>query len=324
MSKVKYYYDTETLSYRKIEPKKGKVFGLVVLYLLSVMVVSVAMLIIYLSIPDLETPKEKAYKRELQNMELQYESLNRKMNQVADVLENLEDRDDNIYRVYFGANPISKEQRKAGFGGVNRYQSLEGFNNSDLIMKTSKRLDELTKRIVVHSKSLEEIYEMAKTKEDKLSSIPAIQPVKNEDLTRMASGYGMRIHPIYGHRKMHNGMDFSAPVGTPVYATGNAKVKKAKFVSGFGNLIILDHGYGMETYYAHLDGFEVREGQEVVRGEHIGYVGDTGRSTAPHLHYEVRRNGRPVNPINYYYNDLTAEEYDLMMERALQENQSLD
>jgi len=324
MSKVKYYYDTETLSYRKIEPKKGKIFGLLILYVLSVMVVSVALLIVYLSIPDLETPKEKAYKRELQNMQLQYESLNRKMNQVADVLDNLEDRDDNIYRVYFGANPISKEQRKAGFGGVNRYQELEGFNNSDLIIESAKRMDQLTKRIVVHSKSLEEIYEMAKTKEDKLASIPAVQPVKNEELTRMASGYGMRIHPIYGHRRMHSGMDFSAPVGTPVYATGNAKVKKAKASGAYGNLIVLDHGYGIETYYAHLDGYNVKVGQEVVRGELIGYVGDTGRSTAPHLHYEVRRNGKPVNPINYYYNDLTAEEYDLMMSRALQENQSLD
>lgn len=324
MSKVKYYYDTETLSYRKIEPKKGKAFGIVVLFVLSVMLVSVALLITYLSIPDLETPKEKAYKRELQHMELQFESLNRKMNQVTEVLHNLEDRDDNIYRVYFGANPISKEQRKAGFGGVNRYQSLEGYNNSALIIESAKQMDELTKRIVVHSKSLDEIYEMAKNKEDKLASIPAVQPVKNEELTRMASGYGMRIHPIYGHRRMHNGMDFSAPVGTPVYATGNAKVKQAKTSGAFGKLIILDHGYGIETYYAHLDGFNVRAGQEVVRGEHIGYVGDTGRSTAPHLHYEVRRNGRAVNPINYYYNDLTSEEYDLMMNRALQENQSLD
>ncbi|MGM0636443.1 MAG: M23 family metallopeptidase [Bacteroidota bacterium] len=324
MSKVKYYYDTETLSYRKIEPKKGKTLGITLLFILGVMVVSVLLLIVYLNIPNLETPKEKAYKRELKNMELQYELLNKKMDQAVAVLENLEERDDNIYRVYFEANPISTEQRKAGFGGVNRYQSLEGFNNSDLIINTSKRLDQLSKRIVVHSKSLDEITELAENKEELLSNMPAIQPVKNNDLKRMASGYGMRMHPIYKHRRMHNGMDFSAPTGTPVYATGNARVKKAKKSGGFGNLIILDHGFGVETYYAHLDEFAVRYNEEVKRGEIIGYIGNSGRSTAPHLHYEVRRNDKPVNPINYYFNDLTAEEYDIMMNQASQENQSLD
>lgn len=325
MSKVKYYYDTETLSYRKIEPKKGKAFGLVLLYLVSVLFSAVVLFLIYLNIPDLETPKEKAYKRELQQMQLQYTILNRKMDDVVSVVESLEERDDKIYRVYFEANPISKEQRKAGFGGVNRYKDLEGFDNSKLVINTSKRLDELTKRVVVHSKSLDEINALAENKEALLASIPAIQPVKNEDLNRMASGFGMRMDPIYKIRKMHSGMDFSAPVGTEVFATGEATVKDIqRNKGGYGNLIILDHGFGIETYYAHLSEFNVRKNQKVSRGEVIGYVGNTGKSSGPHLHYEVRRNGRPVNPINYYYNDLTAEDYSIMSNKASQENQSLD
>lgn len=327
MSKVKYYYDSETLSYRKIEVKKGKKIGLSLLFLLGVMVTSILLLIVFLNIPNLETPKEKAYKRELQNMQLQYELLNRKMDQAVSVLEDLEDRDDNIYRVYFEANPISDEQRKAGFGGVNRYSNLEGYNNSDLIIGTTQRLDQLTKRIVVHSKSLDDIIALAENKEALLASIPAIQPVKNDDLKRTASGFGMRMDPIYRYRKMHNGMDFSAPSGTEVYATGDAVVKEVTRTNrsgGYGNLIILDHGFGIETYYAHLEDFNIRKNQKVSRGEIIGFVGNTGKSTGPHLHYEVRRNGKPVNPINYYYNDLTSEDYSIMLNKASQENQSLD
>lgn len=327
MSKVKYYYDSETLSYRKIEPKKGKKIGLSLLFTVGVIFTAVILVIIYLNIPNLETPKEKAYKRELQNMKLQYEILNRKMNQAVTVLEDLEERDDKIYRVYFEANPISPEQRKAGFGGINRYNNLEGYDNSKLIINTKKRLDQLSKRIVVHSKSLDEITALAENKDALLASIPAIQPVKNDDLKRTASGYGMRMDPIYRHRKMHNGMDFSAPIGTEVYATGDAVVKEIKRTrrsGGFGNLIILDHGFGIETYYAHLNEFNVRRNQKVRRGEVIGFVGNTGKSTGPHLHYEVRRNGRPVNPIDYYYNDLTTEDYSIMLNKASQENQSLD
>lgn len=325
MSKVKYYYDTETLSYRKIEPKKGRFIGWALLYLLSVLVIISILFIVYLNIPDLETPKEKAMKRELQYTELQLGLMNKKIEEIISVVEDLEERDDKIYRVYFEANPISKEQRKAGFGGVSRYANLEGFDNSKLVINTTKRLDELTKRVVVHSKSLDEIKALADNKESLLAAIPAIQPVKNEDLTRMASGYGMRWDPIYKIRKMHQGMDFSAPVGTEVFATGDAVVKEIKQTKGgYGNLIVLDHGFGIETYYAHLSKFKVKKNQQVSRGEVIGLVGNTGKSTGPHLHYEVRRNGVPVNPINYYYNDLTAEDYEIMSNKATQENQSLD
>ncbi len=324
MSKVKYYYDSETLSYRKIERKKGRRLGYALLGVTASFLAGFLLLLVYLNLPQIETPKEKAMKRELQNMELQYEVLNKKMTQAQKVLAEVQNRDNNIYRVYFEANPIPEEQRKAGFGGINRYKDLEGYDNSKLIMETSKRLDVLQKQIVVQSKSLDEIASLAEEKEKLLTAIPAIQPVKNENLKRMASGYGMRMHPILKYRKMHNGMDFSAPTGSLVYATGDAVVKKAKRTTGFGNLIVLDHGFGYETYYAHLSDFKVRRGQKVKRGEIIAEVGSTGLSTAPHLHYEVHKNGKVVNPINFYHGDLTADEYDIMLNQSALENQSLD
>ena len=324
MSKVKYYYDSETLSYRKIEHKKGRKLGYALLGVTASLLAGFLLLVVYLNLPQIETPKEKAMRRELQNMELQYEVLNKKMTQAQKVLAEVQNRDNNIYRVYFEANPIPEEQRKAGFGGINRYKDLEGYDNSELIMETAKRLDILQKQIVVQSKSLDEIANLAEEKEKLLTAIPAIQPVKNENLKRMASGYGMRMHPILKYRKMHNGMDFSAPTGSLVYATGDAVVKKAKRTTGFGNLVVLDHGFGYETYYAHLSEFKVRRGQKVKRGEIIAEVGSTGLSTAPHLHYEVHKNGKVVNPINFYHGDLTAEEYDIMLNQSALENQSLD
>ncbi|GGZ45575.1 M23 family metallopeptidase [Mesonia mobilis] len=324
MSKVKYYYDSETLSYRKIEHKKGRKLGYALLGVTASVLAGFLLLVVYLNLPQIETPKEKAMRRELQNMELQYEVLNKKMTQAQKVLAEVQNRDNNIYRVYFEANPIPEEQRKAGFGGINRYKDLEGYDNSELIMETAKRLDILQKQIVVQSKSLDEIANLAEEKEKLLTAIPAIQPVKNENLKRMASGYGMRMHPILKYRKMHNGMDFSAPTGSLVYATGDAVVKKAQRTTGFGNLVVLDHGFGYETYYAHLSEFKVRRGQKVKRGEIIAEVGSTGLSTAPHLHYEVHKNGKVVNPINFYHGDLTAEEYDIMLNQSALENQSLD
>ncbi len=324
MSKVKYYYDSETLSYRKIEAKKSKKFAVVLTFLLGIVVSSFLLLMLYLNIPGIETPKERKYKREITQMKLQYELLDKKMNNVVEVLEDIEQRDNKIYRVFFEANPLTSEQRQSGFGGINRYENLENFENSELIVSTSKKLDVLTKRLAIQSQSLDEIVQLAKNKEALLEAIPAIQPVKNDDLKRTASGYGMRYHPIYKYRKMHNGMDFSAPRGTEVFATGNAKVKKARLTSGFGNLIILDHGFGYETYYAHLKDLNVRRGQTVKRGEIIGTVGNTGVSTGPHLHYEVRKDGRPTNPMNFYHGDLTPEEYDIMFNMSTLENQSLD
>ena len=325
MSKVKYYYDSDTLSYKKIERKKGRRIGFALVGILGTFLAGFLLLLIYLNIPQIETPKEKALQRELENMQLQYGLLNKKMDQVQRVLADIEERDNNIYRLYFEANPIPEEQRMAGFGGINRYRDLEGFENSKLIIETSKRLDILTKRVVVQSKSLDEIADLAEDKAKLLASIPAIMPVKNEDLKRMASGYGWRTDPFTKVRKFHYGMDFSAVKGTPVYASGDGVVVRAdNRSSGYGNHIRIDHGYGYVSLYAHLYKYNVKKGQRVQRGDLIGFVGSSGRSQGPHVHYEIFKDDEKINPLNFYYGHLSPMEYNEIVEQAEQENQSLD
>jgi len=325
MSKVKYYYDSETLSYRKIERKRGRRFSIILLSVLGMFLSGFVLLLFYLNLPYIETPKEKTLKRELTNLQLQYDLINKKMELAETVLSDVEERDNNLYRVYFEANPIPEEQRKAGFGGVNRYRDFEGFDNSELIISTSKRMDILTKQIVVQSRSLDEIAKLAEEKESLLLAIPAIQPVKNEDLTRVASGYGYRSDPFTKARKFHYGMDFTAPRGTPVFASGSGYVERAdNRASGYGNHIRINHGYGYVSLYAHLYKFNVRKGQKIKRGDLIGFVGSTGRSQANHLHYEVFKDGARINPINFYYGNLSPEEFAELLKVAQQENQSLD
>ena len=247
------------------------------------------------------------------------------MAQIENVLHNIEERDNQIYRMYFEADPIPEEQRRAGFGGVNRYKSLEGFDNSKMIINTTRRLEILQKQLVIQSKSLDEIAKLAKEKEKLLTAIPAIQPVKNEDLIRMASGFGWRSDPFTKARKFHWGMDFTAPRGTPVYASGDGVVEAANNrAAGYGKHIRINHDYGYVSLYAHLSKYNVRVGQRVKRGDLIGFVGSTGRSQAPHLHYEIFKDGERINPINFYYGSLTAEEFKAMLKIANQENQSLD
>jgi murein DD-endopeptidase MepM/ murein hydrolase activator NlpD len=322
MAKVKYYYNPETLSYSKIKPKKGQLIRNSLLIAVAVLLTGFLGFVVLVNF--VESPKEKQMARELENMKLNYELLTKRAEQHAERLSELEERDNTIYRQFFEATPVPDEVRKAGFGGVNRYKSLEGFDNSKLIMDLTKQMDVLSKRIVVQSKSLDEIVKMAENKEEMLASIPAIQPVKKEELTRMASGYGMRMHPILKIRKMHEGMDFTAKKGTPIYASGNGTVVRADRSPTFGNVVYIDHGYGYRTVYAHMNKIATRKGKKVKRGDIIGYVGNTGRSVAPHLHYEVHKNGRPVNPIYYYYGNLTPEEFVAMQKAADQEGQSLD
>ena len=282
-------------------------------------------LFILLNTNLLNTPRELSLEREVKNYELQFELLNRKMAQMEDVLGNIEERDNHIYRIYFEANPIPEEQRRAGFGGVNRYQSLEGFNNSEMIIATTRRMEIIQKQMVIQSRSLDEFTKRAAEKEKLLAAIPAIQPVNNEELTRMASGFGWRSDPFTKARKMHWGMDFTAPRGTPIYASGDGVVIRAdNRASGFGKHIRIDHGYGYVSLYAHLSRYNVEKGQRIKRGDLIGFIGSTGRSEAPHLHYEVRKDGERINPINFYYGSLTAEEFENMLKYANQENQSLD
>ncbi len=323
MAKVKYYYDAATLSYQKIKTSKKAAFKKTTFGFMALILVAFFGFIGFSQF--LMSPNERAQKRELDNLKLHYELLGKRLSESDAILRQLQERDNHIYRTFFEANPIPEEQRRAGFGGVNRYAYLDGFNNSEMLKQVTKSVDILSKQLVVQSKSLDEIVALAKGKEKMLASIPAIQPVANKELKRMASGYGYRIHPIYKTRKFHWGMDFSAPKGTPVYATGNGKVEVAKRSRrGYGNQVKINHGFNYKTFYAHLSRFVVRRGQQVKRGDLIGYVGSSGVSTAPHLHYEVVKNNRKMNPMYYYFSDLTPEEYDTMLEMASQENQSLD
>ncbi len=323
--KVKYYFDTESLAYRKIKSKPYKKAAYFGLFIVASALFGFICFVALLNSSYLDTPKDRLQTRELETMKLQYVLLNKKADEASEVLEDIAERDNNIYRAYFNAAPIPEEQRKAGFGGVNRYKELEGYTNSDLVIKTSKRVDILAKELVIQSKSLDEILKLAKVKKLLLSAIPAIQPVKNEQLKRVASGFGYRSDPFTKVQKMHKGMDFAAVTGTPIYATGDGVVLSAdNSKSGYGNHIEINHGFGYLTLYAHLSRYNCRASQKIKRGDVIGYVGSTGRSEGPHLHYEVYKDGKAVNPINFYYGNISAAEYAVISKLANQQNQSLD
>jgi len=325
MAKVKYFYDPETLSYRPIDGGKTLKVSNFFLFLISSLLFGVFTLFGLLSTDFLNTPKELLLERELNNYEFQFELLSQRLQQMENVMENIENRDNEIYRNYFEANPIPQEQRRAGFGGVNRYKNLEGFGNSDQIISTTKKIDILSRMLVVQSNSLDEIQALAEKKEELLAAIPTIQPIKKEDLKRMASGYGWRTDPFTKKRRKHYGMDFSAKTGTPVYATGDGIVKRAdNRSSGYGRHIRIDHGFGYVSLYAHLSKYNVKRGQKVKRGEIIGYVGNTGRSVAPHLHYEIFKDKNKINPLNFYIDSLSPAEFDAIVNQASEENQSLD
>lgn len=254
----------------------------------------------------------------------QYRTLEERLDESLEVMEDIRQRDDNLYRVMFMAEPVSKDVRNATYMGTNRYEELEALENAELVIATTQKMDMLARQLYMQSQSFDEVVEYYKNHEDMLSHLPAIQPVANKDLKRMASGYGYRIHPIYQTRIFHEGMDFSCDIGTPVYATADGVIKKARWESGYGYLITIDHGYGYETRYAHLKSFNVKAGQKVVRGEVIALSGNSGRSSGPHVHYEVLQKGRPVNPANYYFMDLDAEQYDEMIRMAENHGKVLD
>jgi murein DD-endopeptidase MepM/ murein hydrolase activator NlpD len=322
MAKVKYYYDADTLSYRKIDVKKGYYYRKTIFGFFGVLLVAFIGFIVLSQF--IMSPNERAVNRENQNLQLNLDLLSKRIDESSIVLTQLQERDNNIYRLYFEANPIPDEQRKAGFGGVNRYKSLEGYDNSNMIMKLTKDVDILSKQMVIQSKSLDEIVTLAKEKEKMLAAIPAILPVKLVDLTRMASGYKWRMHPILKIRKFHKGMDFTASTGTPIYASGNGQVTRSGRSATYGNVVYIAHGYGYKTIYAHMSKIKAKRGARVKRGDLIGYVGNTGRSVSAHLHYEVHKNGRALNPINFYYGDLTPEEFAAMQKSSEEEGQSYD
>lgn len=323
MSKIKYKFNTKSLTYEKVTVPIRKRVWQVLSYLATGLVF--ATITIILALNYLDSPKEKQLKRENEVISLQYELLNSRLDEVTEVLDDIQERDNNIYRTIFEAEPIPASIRKAGFGGVDRYKALQGYNNSDLMVETSKRLDRVSKQLYIQSKSFDEVVKLVKGKTQLLASIPAIQPIANEDLNHQPSGFGWRTHPIYKTPEFHPGMDFSAPQGTEIRATGDATVERADAAAqGYGNHVVLNHGYGYKTLYGHMLKFVVRPGQKVKRGQLIGFVGSTGLSTAPHVHYEVMKGGEKMNPINYYYNDLTPEQYQKLIELSEQSSQSFD
>ncbi|WHT37900.1 M23 family metallopeptidase [Myroides odoratus] len=325
MAKVKYYYDSEKLAFHRIRPKSSKRIVNIFLFILSAAAFGLLGLFILINSNILATPKEKMLEREVAEFKTNYTLLNKKIDLIAEVLDELEVRDNEIYRAYFNTAPIPEEQRKAGLGGINRYKEFKNLQNEKLLRLTTEKIDLIAKQTAIQSRSLDDIINLAKGKEKLLAAIPAIQPVKNESLKHMASGYGYRSDPFTKIKKFHSGMDFSVNIGTPIYATGDGKVTRANNqLSGYGNLIEVEHGYGYQTRYAHLSKYNVKPGQTVKRGDIIGYAGSTGRSSGPHLHYEVHYKGNPVNPLNYYYGDISAKEFELLLQEANHENQSLD
>jgi murein DD-endopeptidase MepM/ murein hydrolase activator NlpD len=323
MPSTKYKFNPESLSFDRIRLGIRALLMRFLAYFIGSVIIALIYWGIFASFFD--SPKEKALKREVEQMTIQYDLIHREMANVESVLEDLQKTDDNLYRTIFEAEPIPATLREGGIGGVNRYEALEGYKNSNLVIETANRLDKIRKKVYIQSKSFDDLIKLAKNKEEMLKSVPAIIPISNKDLTRTASGFGWRIHPIYKISKFHFGMDFTAPFGTDVYATGNGTVVAILSAQrGLGKHIIIDHGFGYTSIYAHLSNFNVRVGQKVQRGDIIGFVGSTGTSVANHLHYEIKLNGVNVDPVNYYFEDLTAAEYEKMIEIASKTGQSFD
>jgi murein DD-endopeptidase MepM/ murein hydrolase activator NlpD len=323
MSKIRYKYNTKTLSYEKfVVPLRTRVLRIASFLATASVIGAIAVLIAY---NYLDSPKEKRLKRELSMMTKRYELLNRRLDNMALVLNDLERRDDNIYRVILETDSIPDAIRKAGFGGADRYMDLDNYDNSALMIRISQRVDQVAKQLYIQSKSYDEVIRLAQNKDKLINSIPAIMPISNKDLRHAPSGFGWRTHPIYKTDEFHPGMDFAAPEGTEIYATGDGIVEVADAsAQGYGNRVVIDHGNNYKTLYGHMTRFAVKTGEKVKRGQVIGYVGSTGLSTAPHVHYEVIKNGEKMNPVNYYYSDLSPEEYQRLIELSAQPSQAFD
>jgi len=314
MAKVKYRFNAHTLSYDKIvisfKTKFKRFLALFSTTLVSSVLIAVGILQFY------ESPRMRSLHKENERLETQYKLLYKDLLTVEKVLDEIENRDNNLYRVVFESDPI---------GGVNRYSQLESFDNSELVIRTAEKLDIISKQAYIQAKSYDEVMNMALNKEKLVSSMPAIMPISNKSLKSTASGWGYRIHPIYKIKQFHYGMDFTASIGTKVYATGDGVIKDVQSIGGgYGKWIMIDHGFDYQTLYAHLSGFNVKVGDQVKRGQVIGYIGNSGTSTGPHVHYEVHKNGEPVNPQYYYFKDLNAAEYEKMVNISSNIGQTFD
>lgn len=321
-SKKKFYFDPDTLSYEEIQISITQWLKRLFSHIITGLLFGIAFFFIFITL--FKSPGEMQAFTEKNQMEGQYKALLRQMNEMQGVLTDLQQRDDNLYRVIFQADPIPYDIRNNSSNKAEYYKELLNMTNSEIAVSTTKKMDQIKKELYIQSKSYDDLVNMAKNKEQMLEHLPSIQPVANKDLTRIASGFGYRIDPIYHTRRFHAGMDFTAPIGTDVYATANGTISFAGWEQGYGNCIKIDHGYGYETLYGHLSAIEVHIGEAVKRGAVIGLVGSTGKSTGPHLHYEVHYKGEIMNPSNYYFMDLTPDEYDKMIQISNNAGQMFD
>lgn len=319
---IHFKYNKKKGRYERRKPSAWRHLLVVIRHLLSGTIIGAILL--YAFIFWLGSPSEWRLEREHEILQQQYKVLNQRLNDALDVLEDIGQRDDNLYRVILQGDPIGEANRNALVKNQQRYDSLMALSDADLVVAVSQKMDVIERQLYLQSKSFDEIADLCRNQEDRLQHIPAIQPVKDKDLKYMASGYGWRIDPVYNVRKFHEGMDFSAEKGTEVFATGNGKVVQAGYDTGYGLCIVIDHGYGFTTRYAHLSKKIVNVGNLVKRGDKIGEVGSTGKSTGPHLHYEVHLRGVVQNPANYYFMDLTPEQYEEMLQKADNVGQVMD
>ena len=303
MSKIKYKFNPESLKFDKVRTSVIRTGVKVFTFVTAT--IAVAFLYYFLFSQFFSTPKERILSREINQMMENYAYLTKNMQQIEDVLADIQQRDSNLYRTIFESEPVPLTILRAGFGGVNRYEALEGFSNSDLMIENTRRIDILLTQLRVQSNMMDDMMRSAQEKSEQLQNYPSIQPIENRDLTHTAAGFGMRMHPIYRTKRFHNGIDFAAPVGTPVWATAAGEVVETLYNSAQGGKVIIDHKNGYKTVYNSLDRYSVRTGQKINRGEIIGTVGNPGMSTAPHLHYEVHKNGKPVDPVNYFFGELS-------------------
>ncbi len=323
MKNVSYRFNPKTLAFEKVENKLSRklFYGIGAVALIAV----IGIIVLSVLSSHYDTPEMKSLRKENQQLLTKYVDLNSKLSKIETVLDELQVRDDNIYRVILSSDPIPESVRKAGYGGIDKYSELESFNNNDLVKSTSQKIDMLSKQAYIQSKSYQEVLDLAVSKEKELASTPAILPLNTKDISQYSSGWGMRKHPIFKVPRFHYGQDFVARVGTKVYATGDGTVSYANNDrSGHGKHIIINHGFGYESLYAHLSKFNVKPGQKVTRGELIGYVGNSGTSTAPHLHYEVHKGGREVDPKYYIFKDMSPDEFNKILASSAHSGISFD
>ena len=324
MAKQKHYiFNQLTQSFEVLETSRSRRFFRAVLIFLAVL--GIAFVFAILLFTFFRSPKEMMQARELEYMKLQYEIFNDRLDNIEILMTDMEQRDNNLYRVLLEADPIPTSMRRSGFSDAGRYEALYGYRNSAQVVKAARKLDVIASQLYNQSVSYDELFVMAHNKSDMLAHIPAIIPLKMTELKYVSSNFGHRPDPIYKVTKFHNGMDFTAPLGTEVYASGDGVVSDVERNEwGYGNMVTIDHGFGYKTRYAHLQKYAVRKGQKVKRGQLVGFVGKTGKTTGVHLHYEVLKNGQPVNPINFLFNDLTPDEYNRILELSTLPTQTMD